>query len=62
MQAVTHHSKLKGTEVFGLNVGSIAHSSMLSADFRNADTLLEPINFVRRIVIFFNVSTRRIRN
>lgn len=67
MQAVARPSKLKCIEVFGVNMGSTIHSSFLSAEFRNSNTLLEQINFVRKIAIsatvtqlcsIFSISTR----
>lgn len=68
MLSVARPTKLKCTEIFGVSIGHMIHSSFLSAEFRNATTLLEQIDFVKnyvksatvsQICSLFNISTRR---
>ncbi len=68
MQSVARPTKFKCIEAFGINIGSMVHQSFLSAEFRNAITLLCQIKFVKKIVekatvqqicFLFNISTRR---
>ncbi|KAK8899900.1 hypothetical protein M9Y10_002223 [Tritrichomonas musculus] len=68
MKYVARPTKFKCIEAFGINIGSTVYQSFLSAEFRNAITLLGQKKFVKKIVekatvqqicFLFNISTRR---
>lgn len=68
MQSVARPSKLKCTEIFGINIGHMINCSFLSDEFCNATTLFDQINFVKDLVesaiisqigSLFDISTRR---